>query len=232
LTPSKMYQREALLHLLMTLLSAFYGHHDTDGGGGIDVNSGPDPSIAGSQVTPEEWLILNGTGKFLNNYRQRGGGYKDFLCPTDANSVLFGECETDCWHNHGAAKGTSHCGDPRKGDYTCYCGKPIQKVEPESLHCSKKTQAYQDICKMDCICNHASKGGYCNFKNKACVCQRQGKNKKNKGCVAQDWHSFTEYVRLQIGEEGLNYVGKPYHWFVKKDVPFPQDPKEYLNRHD
>jgi len=143
----------------------------------------------------------------------------DFLCPSKADSVLFGDCMTDCTENHGAVDGT--CGPASQGDYNCYCGKRIIAKKPKSLHCVKKSVGYTNICRMDCLCNHAAVGGQCDWENKACLCEQQGTNKANKGCVASTWHPFTEYIHSQIGHEGLQWVDNPYHWFIKGDKPLP-----------
>jgi len=71
------------------------------------------------------------------------------------------------------------------------------------------------------MCNHAAVSGRCDWENKACLCEQQGTNTANKGCVAATWHPFTEYIHSQIGHEGLQWVDDPYHWFIKGDKALP-----------
>jgi len=151
--------------------------------------------------------------KFTNAYQGAIGGYVDFLCPTNSTIEPFAQCNSDCIHNHGSDGG--QCGDVKKGDYNCYCGKRVNERKEESLHCVKRSSAYNRVCAVDCRCNHGAFGGVCNWSEKACVCIGAGQNKKNKGCSYKEWHSFAQFVHKEIGHSGYGPLDPIYHKYLE-----------------
>ncbi|OXA44204.1 hypothetical protein Fcan01_20982 [Folsomia candida] len=96
-----------------------------------------------------------------------GGGYKNFLCGPQA--LL--SCDNDCKNNHGTAGGICSFSE---NDDNCYCGDLTTLVENISLHCIANVGNITRICDTDCKCNHAAKGGHCDWSRKACICEFQG----------------------------------------------------------
>jgi len=178
---------------LLTILVAGYFH--------------PDPLMEGSQLkaySRNDHSHLSFTP--FEGKRGRIGGFENYLCPMDVKGVeTFSRCDIDCRGQHGSVGGSC-----RKfwwlGDYNCYCGESTGKRNEKSLQCGADTQNFRDVCKIDCICNHAATGGVCDFQRKACICQNVGLNKRNRKCPynnALDLNTFfTE--KLSITEEEIH----------------------------
>lgn len=109
------------------------------------------------------------------------GGFIGGNCPEKeaAENDVSLSCSEDCQLAHNAVDG--FCRSASTQDFNCYCTPPLSTPSPVRLQCADNStkslrRKYEELCNIDCICNHGCVSHHCDYENAACHCKRQNEN--------------------------------------------------------